>query len=212
VPSAGLTRALRDGIRALGIEDPGSERLDALLNFLEQVQRWNRAFNLTAVRDLRDMVTRHLLDSLSVLPHIQGQALLDAGSGAGLPGIPLAIMEPGWCVTLLDSSGKKVRFLRHVQRELQLENIRTVQARLESWAAEERFDAIICRAFSDLGSFVRAARHLAQPQTRLYAMKGRCPRSELEALPSWVTVGSVEKLSVPGLQEERHLVIMSVIP
>ena len=157
------------------------------------------------------MVTRHLLDSLSVAPWIKGRRLLDAGTGAGLPGIPLAITKPGLEVTLLDSSGKKIRFLNHVRRELGLDNITTVQERLESCSAETRHDVIISRAFTSLASFARAARRLAAAPSRLLAMKGRFPQSELNDLPGWVRIDAIEKLDVPGLQQDRHLVIMSVI-
>ena len=157
------------------------------------------------------MVTRHVLDSLSVSPFIKGGRLLDAGTGAGLPGIPLAIACPELDVTLLDSSGKKIRFINHVGRHLQLENIHPVQQRLEAYEPGFQFDAVISRAFTDLVSFAGAARHLATGPLRLLAMKGRFPADELSALPEWVHIDSIEKLHVPGLQEDRHLVIMSVI-
>jgi 16S rRNA (guanine527-N7)-methyltransferase len=137
--------------------------------------------------------------------------LLDAGTGAGLPGVPIAIMDPELEVTLLDSSGKKIRFLNHVRRELVLENVTPVQQRLESFHARDSYDTIISRAFSDLASFARAARHIVGASSRLLAMKGRFPENELRGLPEWIHTESVEKLAVPGLQEERHLVIMSVI-
>ena len=182
-----------------------------LLSYLELLLRWNDTYNLTAIRDPQQMVTRHLLDSLSVMPWIDEGPLLDAGSGAGLPGIPLAIMRPQLQVTLLDSAGKKIRFLNHVVRSLKLGNIHPVQDRLESWACEKPPRQIISRAFSDLVVFARASRHLASEETRLLAMKGKHPAGELDSLPAWLRVESIEKLTVPGLQEDRHLVIMSVI-
>jgi 16S rRNA (guanine527-N7)-methyltransferase len=142
------------------------------------------------------------------MPFISCDRLLDAGTGAGLPGVPLAIARPEWEVTLLDSAGKKIRFLNHVRRELGLPNIRPVQERLETYRPESGCEQIISRAFASLLTFTTAAHHLAP--VRLLAMKGRFPDAELEALPAWVQVDSVEKLAVPGLQEERHLVIMSV--
>jgi 16S rRNA (guanine527-N7)-methyltransferase len=187
-------------------------RVRQLLSYLELLVQWNASYNLTAVRDPLEMISRHLLDSLSVLPWVRGEHLLDAGSGAGLPGIPLAVMQPELSVILLDSTGKKIRFLRHVKRRLKLENIQPVQARLESWPAEEMPTCIISRAFSKLTVFVEASRHLAARDTMLLAMKGKYPEAELEALPDWVRVHTVEKLHVPGLQEDRHLVIMSVNP
>jgi 16S rRNA (guanine527-N7)-methyltransferase len=189
--------------------DPETEA--ALLAYLALLERWNRTYNLTAVKDPAQMVIRHLLDSLSIAPWVSAGRLLDAGTGAGLPGIPLALARPGLEVTLLDSSGKKVRFLNHVRRELSLDNITPVQERLESFLDEIRYQAIVSRALTDLASFARAARHLAHAPTRLLAMKGKHPESELRDLPQWVHIDSVEKLTVPGLQEDRHLVIMSVI-
>jgi len=206
-----LAEALNSGLLELTWPVPDPQQQATLLSYLGLLERWNKAYNLTAIRDPMQMVTRHLLDSLSVAPWIKGRRLLDAGTGAGLPGIPLAITKPDLEVTLLDSSGKKIRFLNHVRRELGLDNITIVQERLESYSAETRYQAIICRAFTNLASFARAARHLAVAPSRLLAMKGKFPQSELKDLPAWIRIDSVEKLSVPGLQEDRHLVIMSVI-
>lgn len=204
------TPLLSAGLKTLFGEEPDSGRVDQLLSYLGILVQWNASYNLTAVRDPLEMVSRHLLDSLSVLPWVRGEHLLDAGTGAGLPGIPLAIMRPDLSVTLLDSTGKKIRFLRHVKRQLVLENIRPVQARLESWQAEVMPTCIISRALSNLTGFIEASRHLAARETMFLAMKGKYPVTELEALPDWIRVHSVEKLHVPGLQEDRHLVIMSV--
>ena len=206
-----LAEALNSGLLELTGQAPDPRQEATLLSYLALLERWNKTYNLTAIKDPMQMVTRHLLDSLSVAPWIKGRRLLDAGTGAGLPGIPLAVTKPGLEVTLLDSSGKKIRFLNHVRRELGLDNITIVQERLESYSAETRYQAIICRAFTSLASFARAARHLAVAPSRLLAMKGRFPQSELQDLPGWVHIDSVEKLDVPGLQEDRHLVIMSVI-
>ena len=206
-----LAEALHTGLLELTGQAPDPRQEATLLSYLALLERWNKTYNLTAIKDPMQMVTRHLLDSLSVARWIRGGRLLDAGTGAGLPGIPLAITKPGLEVTLLDSSGKKIRFLNHVRRELGLENTEPVQERLESYSVENRFEAIISRAFTDLASFARAARHLAVAPSRLLAMKGRYPQSELTDLPGWIRIDSVEKLTVPGLQEDRHLVIMSVI-
>jgi len=204
-----LDSALRAGLEALGIGcDEARQAL--LLEYLGLIERWNRTYNLTAVREPAEMLSKHLLDALSVLPWVPAGRLLDAGTGAGLPGIPLAIVKAGLEVTLLDSAGKKLRFLNHVKRTLSLANVHPLQARLESAELPEAPDAIISRAFSSLADFAGAARHLAGGDTRILAMKGRYPREEIEALPGWVDVRSVEKLSVPGLHEQRHLVIMSV--
>jgi len=183
---------------------------DLLCDYLALLERWNKAYNLTAVRDPVEMVPRHVLDSLSILPWVPPGRLLDAGTGAGLPGVPLAILKPDLEVTLLDSAGKKVRFLRQVKRELRLDNIEPLQARLEAHQAEVPYSAIVSRAFSSLADFALSARHLLTPEVKLLAMKGRDRGSERLALPGWIQVDSVEELVVPGLQEQRHLVIMSL--
>jgi 16S rRNA (guanine527-N7)-methyltransferase len=207
-----LAETLRRGLANLAepVEDAGKEK--ALLAYLAELGRWNATYNLTAVKNPLDMVLRHLLDSLSVLPWIGGGPLLDAGTGAGLPGVPLAIARPRLEVTLLDSTGKKIRFLNHVRRELGLENVTPVQARLETYTTVDSPDQVISRAFTDLASFARSARHLARRPLQLLAMKGKRPGDEIKALPEWAVVESIEKLSVPGLQEQRHLVIMTVNP
>lgn len=205
-----LEGSLVAGLNKLPGKGAHPEQVRQLLAYLELLVQWNASYNLTAVRDPLEMVSRHLLDSLSVLSWVEGEHLLDAGTGAGLPGIPLAIVQPELSVTLLDSTGKKIRFLRHVKRRLKLENIQPVQARLESWQVKAMPACIISRAFSKLAGFVEASRHLAARDTTLLAMKGKYPETELQALPDWIRVHSVEKLQVPGLQEDRHLVIMSV--
>jgi 16S rRNA (guanine527-N7)-methyltransferase len=209
--TAGLSEQLSAGLSALFSGPPRPDMTGQLLNYLELLIRWNDSYNLTAIRDPQQMVTRHLLDSLSVMPWIDEGPLLDAGTGAGLPGIPLAIMRPKLHVTLLDSTGKKIRFLNHVARSLALKNIHPVQERLENWTTEETPSRIISRAFADLDSFARACRHLMGEKTRLLAMKGKYPVGELNKLPAWLKIDSIEKLTVPGLQEDRHLVIMSLI-
>lgn len=209
--TASLRQLLDQGLAQFGGLQATASQSAALLRYIELLERWNRTYNLTAVRKPSDMVPRHILDSLSVLPWVGEGRLLDAGTGAGLPGIPLAIMRPGLSLTLLDSAGKKIRFIHHVKRELELTNVEPVQARLEVFAQPRGFNVIISRAFTSLAGFAIAARHLCSHETRLLAMKGRRPDEELADLPAWLNVESVEKLSVPGLQENRHLVIMSVI-
>jgi 16S rRNA (guanine527-N7)-methyltransferase len=207
-----VAEKLSAGLSEMFKEQADPARAGLLLSYLELLNHWNRSYNLTAIRDPEQMVTRHLLDSLSVMPWIDGGPVLDAGSGAGFPGIPLAIMNPRLHFNLLDSAGKKVRFLRQVKRQLKLQNVHPVQARLESWKSDEPLHLIISRAFTGLCAFARSSRHLMGLETRLLAMKGKHPDSELEELPDWVQVNSIEKLEVPGLQEERHLVMMSLIP
>lgn len=179
-----------------------------MLAFAGELRRWSRTYNLTAVRDLDGIVTRHLFDSLAVLPYIHGASLLDVGTGAGLPGIPLAILRPDLDVTLLDAVGKKVRFLEHVRRTLPLDNIEPVHARVEDWQPGRHFDTVTWRAVGALAGTAEAVRHLLAPGARLLAMKGRRPDDELEALPDWLRVAGVHALGVPDLHETRHLVMM----
>lgn len=188
-------------------DDAGKTAL--LVQYLEELRHWNRAYNLTSVDDPEEMAIRHVLDSLAIAPWVHGR-VLDVGTGAGLPGIPLAIMDPELDVILLDSTGKKVRFLRHVARKLGIQNVEAVQSRAEDYRALVPFDVIVSRAFSALAEFARATRHLLGARSRLLAMKGRRPTEEIAALPGRITVEAVEKLAVPGLHEARHLVIMSL--
>jgi len=202
--------AVLAGCRILLGQEPAAGVCENLLRYLDLLAQWNKAYNLSAVRDPNEMVARHLLDSLSVLPWLDSPSLLDAGTGAGLPGVPLAIVRPELEVTLLDSAGKKIRFLRHVRRELGLTNMIPLQSRLESHTPLEPVPCVISRAFSSLGQYAAAARHLLGPDSRLLAMKGRYPDEEIACLPGWVHVDRVEKLCVPGLHEQRHLVMMSL--
>jgi len=192
-----------------GLPEQDPSRVSLLEAYLKELQRWNRAYSLTAIDDPAQMVIRHVLDSLSVAPWVHGR-VLDVGSGAGLPGIPLAIMDPELDVTLLDSTAKKVRFLSHAARVLKLQNVESVQVRIEDFESLAPFDTIVARAFSNLAELANATRHLLGPRSRLLAMKGKRPDDEIAGLPDWMGVEAVEKLAVPGLHEERHLVIMSL--
>lgn len=183
--------------------------IEQLIDYLMLLEKWNRVYNLTAVRDPAKMVSHHLLDSLAVLPQLAGaQRLLDVGSGAGLPGIPLAIARPDCSMTLLDSSHKKTAFLRQATAELGLKNVAVVCERAEAWQAEPKFDLILSRAFAELGEFTELSSHLLAAGGRLVAMKGLHPFEEIERLPQGVALREVVKLEVPGLHAERHLVIM----
>ena len=199
--------------RGLGELDLDPARLRApLLAYRDELVRWNGAYNLTAVRDPAQMVSRHLLDSLVLLPALHDipvTRLLDVGSGAGLPGIPLAIARPDWHVTLLDSNGKKARFLRHAVRMLGLDNAEVVECRVEDHAAGSPYDAIVSRAFGALGDFLDATGSLLAPGGHWLAMKGRLDDNELASIPSFISAPRVVRLRVPGLDEERHLVIAS---
>ncbi|EJB9619536.1 16S rRNA (guanine(527)-N(7))-methyltransferase RsmG, partial [Salmonella enterica] len=179
-----------------------------LVAYVDMLHKWNKAYNLTSVRDPAEMVVRHILDSIVVAPYLQGQRFIDVGTGPGLPGIPLAIVLPDAHFTLLDSLGKRVRFLRQVQHELRLENITPVQSRVEAYPSEPPFDGVISRAFASLNDMVSWCHQLPGEKGRFYALKGQLPEDEIASLPDEFSVESVEKLRVPQLEGERHLVII----
>ncbi|EAA8279430.1 16S rRNA (guanine(527)-N(7))-methyltransferase RsmG [Salmonella enterica] len=179
-----------------------------LVAYVGMLDKWNKAYNLTSVRDPAEMIVRHILDSIVVAPYLQGLRFIDVGTGPGLPGIPLAIVLPDAHFTLLDSLGKRVRFLRQVQHELKLENITPVQSRVEAYPSEPPFDGVISRAFASLSDMVSWCRHLPGDKGRFYALKGQLPEDEIASLPDNFSVESVEKLRVPQLEGERHLVII----
>ncbi|MEM9304788.1 MAG: 16S rRNA (guanine(527)-N(7))-methyltransferase RsmG [Pseudomonadota bacterium] len=203
----GLKPALRDGLEQLGVA-AGEEALDALVDYVGEIATWNRAYNLTAVREPAEMVTRHLLDSASVLRWVRGPEVLDVGSGAGLPGVPLAILDPALAVTLLDSNGKKARFLRHVKRRLDLANVAVEQARIEAFAGDA-FATIVSRAFAEPATFLTGVRHLAGPETRIVAMQGR--RAERPEVDGFRLLDTID-LAVPGLDAQRHILIYGTCP
>nr|WP_206282757.1 16S rRNA (guanine(527)-N(7))-methyltransferase RsmG [Salmonella enterica] len=179
-----------------------------LVAYVDMLHKWNKAYNLTSVRDPNEMLVRHILDSIVVAPYLQGQRFIDVGTGPGLPGIPLAIVLPDAHFTLLDSLGKRVRFLRQVQHERKLENITPVQSRVEAYPSEPPFDGVISRAFASLNDMVSWCHHLPGEKGRFYALKGQLPGDEIASLPDNFSVESVEKLRVPQLEGERHLVII----
>ncbi|MEO3739994.1 16S rRNA (guanine(527)-N(7))-methyltransferase RsmG [Enterobacter sp. AG5470] len=179
-----------------------------LVGYVNLLHKWNKAYNLTSVRDPNEMLIRHILDSIVVAPYLQGSRFIDVGTGPGLPGIPLSIVRPESHFTLLDSLGKRVRFLRQVQHELHLENIAPVQSRVEDFPAEPPFDGVISRAFASLNDMVSWCQHLPGAQGRFYALKGLVPDDEISLLPAEFTVESIEKLYVPHLEGERHLVVV----
>ncbi len=201
------THELGRAAAALGLALAAAQ-VATLERYLDLLEKWNRVYNLTAIRERDRMVTHHLLDSLAVLPHVRGPRVLDVGSGAGLPGIPIAIASPSLDVTLLESSHKKSAFLTQAIAELQLANVRVVTERVESWHPEARFDTIVSRAFAELGEFASLAGRLLAPQGVLAAMKGVHPFEEIERLPRTYRVQEVVRLRVPGLDAERHLVLM----
>ncbi|MCQ4321772.1 16S rRNA (guanine(527)-N(7))-methyltransferase RsmG [Stutzerimonas stutzeri] len=200
---------LKQGASLLGV-DLGSTQQQQLLAYLTLLNKWNKAYNLTAVRDPAEMVSRHLLDSLSVMPQAApgGARWLDVGSGGGMPGIPLAIMFPERNFTLLDSNGKKTRFLTQVKLELKLANVELVHSRVEQFTPAQPFTDITSRAFSSLEDFANWTRHLSDSATRWLAMKGIQPDDELLALPADFQLERCVVLKVPGCQGQRHLLIL----
>jgi len=201
-----LAERIRDGVAALHLA-PGAAAIDRFSAYLALIEKWNRVHNLTAVRETEQMVVLHLLDSLSILPHVaDAGSLLDVGSGAGLPGIPIAIARPELEVTLLDSSHKKAAFLDQVRSELSLANVQVACERVERWQPGRTFDVVVSRAFADLAEFIEQAQHLVAPGGRLLAMKGVYPFEELARVPATHRVCDVTELSVPQLDAKRHLV------
>ncbi|MFG3454369.1 16S rRNA (guanine(527)-N(7))-methyltransferase RsmG [Stutzerimonas stutzeri] len=200
---------LKQGATLLGVELSDAQQ-EQLLAYLALLNKWNKAYNLTAVRDPAEMVSRHLLDSLSVAPHVEesGSRWLDVGSGGGMPGIPLAILFPERRFTLLDSNGKKTRFLTQVKLELKLDNVEVVHSRVEQFEPEQAFTGITSRAFSSLADFANWTRHLGNSDTYWLAMKGVQPDDELQALPADFQLARCLVLKVPGCQGQRHLLIL----
>jgi 16S rRNA (guanine527-N7)-methyltransferase len=201
---------LAAGVTALGLTLPAGAEAK-LLAYLALLDKWNRVYNLTAVRDAERMVSHHLLDSLAAVPFFQGQAVLDVGSGGGLPGIPLAIARPELQVTLIDSIAKKTAFLLQAKAELGLNNLHVVTGRVEDFRPESGFDVITSRAFSDLKEFVMLTRHLLNPAGHWLAMKGLMPHEEIASLPDWVKVSADHALLVPGLEANRHLIVLEPV-
>jgi len=195
-------------LAAAGITLPDLQK-QQLLGYVNLLHKWNKTYNLTSVRDPMQMLVRHIMDSIVVNPHLQGSRFIDVGTGPGLPGIPLAIVRPDSHFTLLDSLGKRVRFLRQVQHELGLKNVEPVQSRVEEFAPEPPFDGVISRAFASLQDMLSWCHHLPTKESgRFYALKGVRPDDELAVLPEGISLTEVIKLQVPELEGERHLVIL----
>lgn len=196
---------LATGLAALGLDLPAAAQ-EKLLAYRDLLLKWNRTYNLTALRDPEQAISHHLLDSLAILPWVKAGSLLDVGSGGGLPGIPLAIARPDLQVTLVDAVQKKATFLQQAAIELGLPNVRAIHARVETLVGQ--FGQITSRAFSDLAEFTRLTRHLLALEGRWLAMKGVRPADEMAALPAGISIAAIEPLAVPGLDAERHLIIL----
>ncbi len=208
-----LRRQLSEAIRELGYNQTidTSEQEEKLLNYLALIQKWNGTHNLTAIRDPKTMLTHHIFDSLAVLPHLTGTTIADIGSGAGLPGIPIAIMQPEWKVTLIESNKKKTAFLQQAKIELKLTNITVIADRVEQYQTKKPFDIIISRALSSLNDFISMSTNLADKETKktqYVAMKASNFKQETHNLPNGYTVDRIVRLLVPGLNAERHLIII----
>lgn len=209
-----LSSQLESGARDLGLS-LSDEQISKLLDYLFLIEKWNRAYNLTAIRDLQEMLSLHLLDSLSIFLLVKdlvpGKRLLDVGTGAGLPGMVLAIMHPEFRVSLLDTNGKKCRFLRQVAIELKLENVQVIHDRVEECQIHPPFDAILSRAFATLKDITDNAVHLLAEDGRFLAMKGRYPQQEIDELNQQFSFEKAYPLQIPGLDVERFLIEIAVI-
>ncbi|NOH71472.1 16S rRNA (guanine(527)-N(7))-methyltransferase RsmG [Vibrio pectenicida] len=191
------------------LEVSDKQRLQ-LVGYVEMLHKWNKAYNLTSVREPSDMVVKHILDSIIVSEYLQGERFIDVGTGPGLPGIPLAIMQPDKEFYLLDSLGKRIRFIKQVLHELRIDNVVPVQSRVEQFQPEHKFDGVLSRAFASMTDMVEWCHHLPKECSgRFLALKGQLPQDEITQLPNWCSVTDVKALHVPQLEGERHLVILS---
>ena len=199
-----LEKLWESGLKALNCS-PDEKQLDHLIQYVDLLNRWNKTYNLTSVRDPKDMIPLHIFDSLVVADFIKGESCLDVGSGGGLPTIPLAIMQPERQFTALDTNGKKTRFIQQAVIELGLKNVSVVHERVEKWQADIAFDAIVSRAFASIHDFISSSSmHLAEGGT-MYAMKGQYPAAEMQYLPKGFKLQTSHKFEVPFVEGERHL-------
>ncbi len=186
------------------------QQREQLVGYVQMLDKWNKAYNLTSVRDPMEMLVKHILDSLVVSPHLVGERFIDVGTGPGLPGIPLAIMHPDKEFVLLDSLGKRIRFLKQVIHDLKINNVLPVQSRVEEFDPESGFDGVLSRAFASMTDMVNWCQNLPKPNGGVFlALKGVRPDDEITLLPEWCSVTDIKALQVPELEGERHLVILS---
>jgi 16S rRNA (guanine527-N7)-methyltransferase len=186
-----------------------AEQQAKLVGYVEMLNKWNKAYNLTSVRDPQDMLIKHIMDSIVVSPELTGSRFIDVGTGPGLPGVPLAIMNPDKSFVLLDSLGKRIRFIKQVLHELGITNVDAVQSRVEEYHSEQGFDGVLSRAFASMRDMVEWCHHLPSENGVFYALKGQVSDQEQSELPEWCSVISIKALAVPKLEGERHLVILS---
>lgn len=204
-----LREQLQNGIAELQLVLP-ENAIEQLLQYLALLTKWNRAYNLTAVRDPIEMVSRHLLDSLAVMPYVNGDYCADVGTGAGLPGIPLAIALPHKQFVLIDSNGKKIRFIAQAIAELDLKNVKAIQCRIEDWQPERACDVVLSRAFATLADMANGCEHVLSTQGVMLAMKGIYPQQELSELPERFKVAACHALKIPNEEGQRHLIEIRV--
>ena len=202
-----LTEHLRRLIAASNLEI-AEEQQAKLVQLVGLLHKWNKAYNLTSVRDPEEMLVKHIMDSIVVSPHLEGNRFIDVGTGPGLPGLPLAIINPDKEFVLLDSLGKRIRFIKQVLFELKLDNVTPVQSRVEEYQPEQGFDGVLSRAFASLDDMLHWCRHLPAPEGRFYALKGVVPEQELANLAEGLALEQVYPLFVPELDGERHLVLI----
>ena len=203
-----LEKELVAGLRAFGLPRDRNQ-VEALLKYLQLLGKWNQTYNLVVATDNRSMVSRHILDSLTIHPYLTGKTIVDVGSGAGLPGIPLAIFNPDKTFVLVDSNGKKTRFLFQVKIALNLENISVENCRIEHYQSNLQIDMVMCRAFSSLAEVAEKTRHLLGPggkACKILALKGRYPEQEIASLAKEISITRIEKLEIPGSDSQRHLI------
>ncbi|WP_414829148.1 16S rRNA (guanine(527)-N(7))-methyltransferase RsmG [Alteromonas sp. H39] len=201
-----LRRILDDGIARLGLNDITEQQRDLLVRYVALIHKWNKAYNLTSVREPEQMMVKHILDSLAVKPFIQNKNVIDVGTGPGLPGIPLAIVLPDVRFTLLDSLGKRVRFMKQALYEMGVKNAAPIQSRVEAHNPPQPYDAVVSRAFASLKDMLHWCEHLVDSQGKFLALKGQFPQSEIDEVSNHFHIDKVDNLSVPGLEGERHLV------
>ncbi|USD65295.1 16S rRNA (guanine(527)-N(7))-methyltransferase RsmG [Vibrio sp. SCSIO 43136] len=203
-------RATLDKLIAQTDLEVNERQREQLVGYVEMLDKWNKAYNLTSVRNPQDMLVKHILDSIVVSPHLPGERFIDVGTGPGLPGIPLSIMNPDKAFTLLDSLGKRIRFIKQVVHELKIENVTPVQSRVEEFQPEVGFDAVLSRAFASISDMVEWCHHLPKANTGVFlALKGTHPANEIDQLPEWCSVTDIIALQVPELEGERHLVTLT---